>query len=92
MEMLQKAYGPRERLWTIAVSCGALQCIMAHCGNIAEDLQTTGILPNHCGSLRCIAVQLVHAVAECITHSQKCQNSIYLPCHLANPQKPIANP
>jgi len=77
---------------TLADHCGALRCITVHCGKVAEALRTTGTLPNHCGSLRRTAVQVAHAAAECITHSRKRQNSIYLPYHPANPQKPIANP
>jgi len=75
METL-KAYGPRERLRTIAVRCGALRCITVHCGNVAETLRTTGTLQNYCGWLRLIAVQVAHAAAECITHYRKHQNSI----------------
>ena len=59
-----------------------------------ETLQkgTTGMRADHCDALQCIAVQIAHAVAECITHSRKCQNFIHIPYHLANPLKPIANP
>jgi len=87
METLQNAYGLRERLQTIAVRCGALRCIMVHCGNVAEALWTTETLPNHCGSLQRIVVKVADAAAECIT-----QTSIHLPYHPANPQKLIANP
>jgi len=32
------------------------RCVVVHCGNVAEALPTTGMLPNHCSSLRRIAV------------------------------------
>jgi len=54
METLQKAYGPRECFQTTVVRYGALRRITVHCGNVAEALWTIGMLPNHCGSLRCM--------------------------------------
>jgi len=52
----------RMQMWTDRqTDCGALWCI-------AEALRTTGTLPNYCSLLRRIAVQVVHAAAECITH------------------------
>jgi len=64
---------------------GALQCIV-------ETLRKPcGPLPNYYGSLRCIAVKVVHSVFECITHSWKCQNPIYLPYHPANTKSPQPN-
>ena len=76
----ESLYGPQERL-------RQLQCTTVLCRNVAEALRAIGMLPNHCGSRR-IAVQVAHVAAECTTHSRKHQNSIYLPYHPANPQKP----
>ena len=59
------------------IACGPLHCVVVHYGvlqfiaesrNFAEALRTTGTLQNYYGSLRRIAVQVVHAAAECITH------------------------
>jgi len=47
-----------------------LRSIAVHCGNDAEALRTTGTLPNHCGSLQHIVVQVAHAAVECITHTE----------------------
>ena len=94
--------GNAEGLQTIVLygACGAsstpcggvhhilspLAIIVVHYGNVTESFQTTGTL-----ALRYIVVQIVHAVAECITHSRKRQNSILLPYDPPNPQKPMAN-
>jgi len=47
METLQKAYGPQEHLWTIAVHNGALRCI-------AETLRKP------CGPLECFQIIAVY--------------------------------
>jgi len=81
-EILRKACEPVEGLQTIAVHYGAsstpsgtvhhilspLTIMAVYYRNVTESLRSTEILAGHCGALHFITVQVVHAVAECITY------------------------
>jgi len=80
-------------LQCIAVHCGAssarcggvhhilnpLTIMAEHCRKACIPLQRLRTIAVHCGVLQCIAVQVAHPLAECITHSRKRHNSIYVP-------------
>jgi len=68
METLQKAYGPRERLRTIVVHCGAhYGALCKCCGSLADHWNASKLLQftmTHCGasSARCGGVH--HTLTE----------------------------
>jgi len=80
-------------------ACGPLQCVAVcttvHYGALRKRCRSR---VDHWNASKLLQFTTTHCGAssaccgECITHSRKRQNSVYLPYHLANPQKPIANP